>query len=520
MKRLRSLQLDLRAIILFCVLLSVVATLCNSLIVAYRVQRDALTHSALESNSAYAAKVASSIGAFLRSAQGRMKFSAGVLATHWDDPEAIRAEASRLQQQDADFNAIAIADASGKVLQTAPEALKTNGATLDSASMQQALREHRPLVSSAYTSVSGHLVVFISQPVVSASGQFLGVIGGSVYLKQRSALHTVISSHFHHEGTFVFVTDGSRRLLYHAEQKRIGEILDQSKPVDAALRGERGAMEASDDAGMQVLVGYAQVPDAQWAVVALQPLERTLSPLAPLMGQMVIGMIPAGIVGFGLILAAVAMIARPLRQLSNAATQLTAPETEAQLLRVHAWYRDASAIRRALLSGVRLIQRKLGRLSQEAQSDPLTGLANRRALAAFLDMLTQSEQPYSVLALDIDHFKRVNDTFGHDAGDAALRHVAQIIKDNSRASDLACRTGGEEFSLVMPNTSMTIAQTIAERIREHVASSEVPVVGKLTLSVGVACQNEETSSSEALLKLSDERLYLAKQSGRNRVVAC
>lgn len=518
MKRLWPLPLDLRALILLFVLLSVLATLCNSFIVAYRVQRDALIHSTLESNSAYAAKVASSVGAFLQSAQGRMKYSAGVLAAHWNEPEALRSEANRLQQQDADLNAIAITDASGRVLQTAPEVLKNEGSTLDSTSMQQALREQRPLISSAYTSVSGHLVIFISQPIITASGEFLGVIGGSIYLMQKSALHTVISRHFHHEGTFVFVTDGNGRLLYHPDRQRIGEILDRSKTLVAALRGETGAMDVADDKEGQLLAGYAQVPDAHWAVVAMQPRERTLAPLATLMKHIIMGMIPAGVLGLGLILAGTALIARPLRQLSIAATQLTAPETESQLLRVHAWYRDASAIRRALLSGVKLLQQKLGRLNHEAQSDALTGLANRRAMRGLLDILTQTEQPYAVLSLDVDHFKRVNDTFGHDAGDIALKHVAEIFKSNSRTNDLACRIGGEEFVLIMPDTSNVIAKMIAERIRDNVASSDVPAVGKLTLSIGVACR-EEASTSDAVLKLADERLYLAKQSGRNRVVA-
>jgi len=198
---------------------------------------------------------------------------------------------------------------------------------------------------------------------------------------------------------------------------------------------------------------------------------------------------------------------------------LTAPEAESQLLRVQAWYRDASAIRRALLSGVKLIQQKLGLLRHEALSDSLTGLANRRAMGGLLEMLTQTEQPYAVLSLDIDHFKCVNDTFGHYAGDSALKHIAEILKRNSRASDLACRAGGEEFVLIMPGTSMAIAKTIAERIRDNVACSNVPSVGKLTLSIGVACR-EEASTSDSVLKLADERLYVAKQSGRNRVVAC
>ncbi|EIU3230780.1 GGDEF domain-containing protein [Pseudomonas aeruginosa] len=172
-----------------------------------------------------------------------------------------------------------------------------------------------------------------------------------------------------------------------------------------------------------------------------------------------------------------------------------------------------------MLAGVQLLQQRLGRLSYEAQYDALTELANRRAMNSLLDVLTQGGQPYAVLAMDIDHFKRVNDTFGHDAGDVARQHVSDIIKRNSRAADLACRVGGEEFNLVMPDTSAAVARQIAERIREHVASSPVPGVGPLTISIGVACKVDRAATSETVLKQADEHLYKAKQNGRNRVEA-
>ncbi|MDA8485465.1 sensor domain-containing diguanylate cyclase [Pseudomonas resinovorans] len=519
MKRTRPLPLDLRGLILFFVVLSVLATLCNSLIVAYRVQRDALIHSALEANSAYAAKVASSMGVFLDSTHSRLKYSAEILAAHWDDPLVLMAESSRLRTQDSDFNSIAILDASGKVLQASSPALRVDGLKLASEAAQQALKQRRPLISPAYVSVAGHLVVFISQPIINSSGQFLGVVGGAVYLQEKGALHTVISNHFHHEGTQVFVVDVNHRILYHPNPKRIGEVLKSNLLVESALRGGSGAMAISNSQGIPMLAGYAQVPDAQWALVAQQPRDLALAPLGPLMLEMIVGVIPAGIAGFGLILAGTVLIARPLRQLSAAANQLAAPDTTAQLLRVHAWYRDVSAIRQAMLTGVQLLQQRLGRLSHEAQSDPLTGLANRRAMTTLLDMLAQTEQSYSVLALDIDHFKRVNDTYGHDVGDLALKHVAEILKKNSRASDLACRTGGEEFTLVMPDTPIEVARSIAERIRENVAASEAPQAGKLTISIGVALRNDTTSTPDALLKLADERLYRAKQNGRNQVIA-
>ncbi|MDF3931172.1 GGDEF domain-containing protein [Pseudomonas citronellolis] len=518
MKRRGPWPVDLRGLVLIIVLLSVLATFCNSLLVAYRVQRDALIHSTLEANAAYAAKVASSIGEFLRSAHKRLAYSASRLGQRWDDPRVLREEAVRLQAQDADFNSIAIVDATGKVLQAYPDALQIVGETLRSEGVTQALKERRPLVSAAYVSIAGNLVVFISQPVFGADGSFLGVVGGSVYLRKQSALHAVIGSHFHHEGTFAFIADGHRRLLYHPDAQRIGEVLGASMTVDAALKGESGSLAVPNYRGVDMLAGYAPVTDANWAVVAQQPRARSLAPLAELMRDMVVGMLPAGLLGLLLIGFGVALIARPLRQLSDAAEQLAAPQTVERLQNIHAWYHDASAIRQALLTGVQLFQQRLGRLSREAQSDPLTGLANRRALGAMLDLLAEAGQGYAVLALDIDHFKRVNDSFGHDAGDVALKQVAEILRRNSRSGDLACRAGGEEFTLILPDTPMDTARAIAERIRENLAGSEVPQVGRLTLSIGVACQGPEAPTAEAVLKLADERLYRAKQEGRNRVV--
>jgi len=219
------------------------------------------------------------------------------------------------------------------------------------------------------------------------------------------------------------------------------------------------------------------------------------------------------------ILVATLLITRPLRQLADSAEQLAAPQATEQLNAINAWYAEAAAIRRALLSGVQLLQQKLGSLSHQAQSDPLTGLANRRAMSAALETLTQTQRPYAVLALDIDHFKRVNDTFGHDVGDDALKQVAAIIAANSREQDLACRAGGEEFVLILPEANLEVAREIAERIRHTIATTPVPQVGTLTISIGVASRSIETPTAESVLKRADQQLYHAKESGRNRVAA-
>ncbi|MDH1548444.1 MULTISPECIES: sensor domain-containing diguanylate cyclase [Pseudomonas] len=510
-------RLHLRWLILIFVMVSVLATLANSLITAYRVQQDALIEHALESNRAYAAKVASSIGEFLQSAHSHLRFSADELGKHWGNAEVLRAEAIRLQRQDTDFNSIAIIDATGRIKEAYPDRMQIKGSTPHSPVADEFLAARRPVVSSAYMSAAGNLVVMISQPIFGPSGEYLGVIGGSVYLQKQSALHTLISRHFHHEGTFAFVADSQRQLLSHPEEQRIGEKLGWSKTVDAALRGESGSMAVENYKGVPMLAGYAQVPDADWAVVAQQPREISLAPLKVLMRDMVLGMIPASLLGLLMIWFGAVLISRPLQQLSKIAAQLSASDATERLKGIRTWYSDAAAIRRAMLVGVELLQVKIGRLNEEARTDPLTGLANRRVMTDSLARLDASLRNYCVLALDIDFFKKVNDTYGHDIGDVALKHVAEILRISSRANDLVCRAGGEEFTVVLPDTDIEAARVIAERIRQSIANHPVPGVGSMTVSIGVAGNGRGKPCSQTLLKHADEYLYEAKHSGRNRV---
>jgi len=162
-----------------------------------------------------------------------------------------------------------------------------------------------------------------------------------------------------------------------------------------------------------------------------------------------------------------------------------------------------------------------------AVTDQLTGLHNRRYMTGQLDSLVQRSvlggDPVAALLIDIDHFKKINDTFGHDVGDEVLREFALRLASNVRAIDLPCRYGGEEFTVIMPDTQLEDAMRIAERIRMHVSGSPFRVAqGKelltVTISIGVSATLGEKDSPEALLKRADEGVYEAKASGRNAVV--
>jgi two-component system cell cycle response regulator len=163
-----------------------------------------------------------------------------------------------------------------------------------------------------------------------------------------------------------------------------------------------------------------------------------------------------------------------------------------------------------------------------AITDQLTGLHNRRYMSRHLDTLLanarKNARPLAFVIMDIDHFKQVNDTYGHDIGDEVLKEFAARIASNVRGIDLACRYGGEEFVVAMPDTDVAFACSIAERLRMSIETNPVPISrapGNLgiTISIGIARYEGEGDSAEALLHRADQALYRAKRAGRNRVEA-
>jgi diguanylate cyclase (GGDEF)-like protein len=162
-------------------------------------------------------------------------------------------------------------------------------------------------------------------------------------------------------------------------------------------------------------------------------------------------------------------------------------------------------------------------LSQMASTDELTQLANRRrfteALRRELGRARRTGLPLSLVLVDVDHLKKVNDTFGHPAGDAAIRHVAAALKEGRRDTDVVARFGGEEFALLLPGTDHLGAIKAAERVRVRLSTTLVEMVGQVTASMGVATWPQDGATEERLVWVADQRLYGAKEGGRNRVNA-
>ena len=160
-------------------------------------------------------------------------------------------------------------------------------------------------------------------------------------------------------------------------------------------------------------------------------------------------------------------------------------------------------------------------LETQARSDPLTGLLNRRGFSSQLDfalaLARRGRRPLAMVALDVDHFKRINDTHGHDAGDQVLQRLASALRERLRDSDVVARLGGEEFVALLPDTDLAGAEAMARALVQTIAAQEDPVVGRFTVSAGVSALRNHLDNGPALLRRSDQALYEAKGQGRNRV---
>lgn len=177
---------------------------------------------------------------------------------------------------------------------------------------------------------------------------------------------------------------------------------------------------------------------------------------------------------------------------------------------------NARALLARVRRGIRVMKEK-----QAATFDPLTRLYNRRTFEAFLcqekEKFRRYKRPVSLIFMDLDRFKRINDTYGHQTGDDILKEISDIVRNNSRASDLPARWGGEELAILLPETDKKGAHILAEKLRKRIESHHFPGAGTVTASFGVSSM---FSTECDVVASADQALYRAKEKGRNRIELC
>lgn len=511
-------RIHLRGLVLALTIFSAVVATANALYASYRVQREQLIANTLESNRVYASKLAESAGTFLRTAQRQLEYSARHLAGRFDVPELLATEADRLQQQTDSFNTVAIIRADGTILAASQTLRGFVGTRVDNPGSRAALQGRKPLISKPYVSLTGNLLINVSHPIHGDEGRYLGYIAGTIYLRNEGALHTLLGRHPYQDGSYLYVVDSEGRLIYHEDGSRVGEDVTANPVVAAVMRGQAGAQRLVNTRGVDMLAGYAGVPLSGWGVIALRPAKATLEPLEELIWSLIRYAAPFALACLLAIWWCARKISQPLSQLATNVEHREVGVAMQRVQSVKAWYFEAQRLKGAVIRSFTSLQDEIGKLNQASITDPLTSLHNRRGLQAAVDRLRAAGAPFSVIALDIDHFKQVNDTYGHTVGDEVIRGVAQLMRDCSRPSDVLCRNGGEEFLMLLPAAGAQEAANVAERLCKRLATNRLHGTAGITLSAGVAQWPSAGAEVEAVFQAADQALYAAKQQGRNRVV--
>ncbi len=500
-------RIDLRRLILLLSLAVVTLTAGNLFFASYQTQRNFLMGQTLEANRIYAAKLASSTDDFLKSTQQQLAFSAGLLPAIWDQPEQLWQEAHRLRRQTNSFNSVVIIRADGLIIASSPLSMRLTGTQSSSEGTRQASASRQPYISSPYIGNNNHLMIQISHPVFDDDGNYLGYLGAGIYLNEPNILHSLLGEHYYRDGSYLYVVDTQGRLIYHQDPTRIGEVIKGNPAIDAVITGVTGSQRLTNSKGIDMLTGYAPVPRIGWGVISQRPTMLEVAGYA----------VPLSLLSLLVIWWFSSLITKPLWQLANSTEHWGSSSASQSVSKVRAWYYEAAQLKNAMQKALLSLHQQLGRLNLENVTDSLTGLTNRRGLQLIIADWERHHQPFSVLALDIDHFKQVNDRYGHSAGDLVLQHLAQQMRRHSRESDVLCRQGGEEFLMLLPNTPLSQAVQVAERLRAAMAYTESPNGIPVTVSLGVTHWPRDGETVAQALKEADQALYRAKDNGRNRV---
>ena len=476
-------------------------------------QKANIEDSLLESNIAYARKLADTTDRYLGTAQRELAWSAAQIKG-LTDPALLRAETDRLRLQSGFFNTVVVVNRDAVIAATSPESLSLVGVKLHSDASRQAIEMQKPFISAPFTSASGNYVVFLSQPLFTADGHYLGYIGGTIYLKKQSMLSDILSLHFYARGSSISIVSNDGLIIFSHDPVRVGTKMMLDSALKKQLASTNSGRFSTRSDGQQVLTGYASLHKTDWNIFIAGTSETVRHILVRTAENALWFLMGIIVLTVAVVTLLAGRIASPLEKLAG---MVRNGDNDASLAAVQAWYYEADRLKQAVEEYRYVVAGRMATLSDEAMTDPLTGLCNRRGFTLLADR-TSGDDVQCVIAIDIDHFKKINDWYGHDAGDAVLVSLAGLLKQACRIGDVVSRFGGEEFILLLPQTSAEDAARMAERIRTLVSTTTFPFAGAITVSAGVAALADSGGTRDGLLRRADDALYEAKGAGRNVVI--
>ncbi|MBB6673296.1 sensor domain-containing diguanylate cyclase [Cohnella nanjingensis] len=502
------------------VFLSVAITFALNTVVGYETQKRALSSNTLELNRITANELSRTTQTIVLSMKETMKTAADYFSVPRNRSDGVQGQMDFLRKSVPYFNSVVLVNEAGVVVSTSPETLSLVGQRLTSAEAKQALELRKPLISAPYKAITKRLIVMVSYPIFDAAGQYKGFVAGSIYLQEANVFQKILGEQLSNKnGSYYYVVDSSGNLIYHPDLTRVGERVGENPVVREIMNGKGGQMPVTNTKGTRYLAGYSIVPAVGWGIVSQTPLANVASSVSDIAVRMAAISAPFLVVILLLVVWLSHRLTLPLNRLAHYASAFNRGEAvTVQIPQARHWTYEANELFRAVSESFRMMGSRTEELSDQAHTDPLTGLANRRFLDTVVEHWVEQKTPFAIVMLDLDRFKSINDTFGHQQGDEVLRFLAERIRSEKRDIDFGCRYGGEEFTLLLPYGDKEVAFLLAERIRLRMAEEDSPIGRPVTLSLGISSFPYDAEDAATLFKQADDALYEAKETGRNRTV--
>jgi len=377
-------------------------------------------------------------------------------------------------------------------------------------------------------------VVLIADPIRTLDGKITGVLCAKLLL---NAIDRVLSDYTQTETRETYLVNDQGKILASSHLfTSAGRDIYLGHTKVTKLYDHKGHPVTYENYNGATVIGTLRIiPSLEWAVVAEMDKIKAFTQIAKLQ-RMTLLLVGGLLVGIGLCAYLLGLtIVRPLRRLTRGADQVAAGNLDVDLpvntqsevgYLTQVFNHMVGRLRRSReeLDSVNAeLQEKNRELHQLSITDELTGLYNRKhlmeTLTAEITRSKRNDHTFALLVVDIDHFKLVNDTYGHQKGDEVLLRLGEIFLETVRSCDYVARYGGEEFIIMLPEVGKAGGREVAERIRQRVARERInPKGDRITVSIGMAMFAEHGESPETLFQQADQALYAAKTTGRNRVV--
>lgn len=515
-------KVSLATLLSLLVSISVISTLLILTISTYHSNKESLTSTYLALNYSKAEKMSHSVDSLFISMRTHLESTVEFLESNEEmTDQELEEQLELLRVSSGYFNSFSWIDETGIIRVNSPGGIGLEGTTLTSGVTKDVLDAQRPMLTKPYVGPSNRLLILMSQPIYSKDGTYRGIIGGTIYLQKENALNQILDNEASDtSGSHYYVVGSNGRLLFHPQSQRIGENFNEHSLVRKIAAGQSGTDITKNAMGISMLSAYSYVPEAEWGIVQQTPYSFVENLLKSELQQLLM----RALVPFLFLLLLSIFIARklaaPFNRLGILVNRLAEGksiiQSEKEILTEAHWNREADLLTKSVSMAFETIEQNNQQLTQSAQTDSLTGLLNRRSLDEVLSVWSTESRLFSLLVLDIDYFKTVNDTYGHQVGDKVLKMIAETLCAVIRKNDYCFRYGGEEFVVLLPDTDALSAFKVAEKIRGKVEKTSYIPNKILTVSIGISEYPAQTNSVTEIFGFADSALYRSKVEGRNR----